>query len=318
MSELPASSATDRGPRALVRGAGDLASGVAFRLIRAGFSVVMTEIARPTVVRRAVAFAEAVWEGRVEVEGLPGILAQDAVDVHRILRSGAIPVIVDPEAAIRFDFRPDLLVDAIMAKRNLGTHTSDAPAVVALGPGFVAGRDAHAVVETMRGPTLGRVIIEGVALPDTGVPGERGGFAEERVLRSPCAGVFTGLREIGDRVERANPWGWWAGPRSRRAGRQAPWDPTFGNRRRSRLQTGRCRSVRRPGTLLPHLGQGLGGGRRSARGRVRPTGEPPLGISDPRPILGGCVRRREGCYSDAGRLVETGPRPGAPGAGLHA
>ncbi len=207
MSELPASSATDRGPRALVRGAGDLASGVAYRLMRAGFSVVMTEIARPTVVRRAVAFAEAVWEGRVEVEGLPGILARDAVDVHRILRSGAIPVIVDPEAVIRFDFRPDLLVDAIMAKRNLGTHTSDAPAVVALGPGFVAGRDAHAVVETMRGPTLGRVIVEGEALPDTGIPGERGGFGEERVLRSPCAGVFTGLKEIGDKVERGETVG---------------------------------------------------------------------------------------------------------------
>lgn len=202
MSELPASSTTERGPRALVRGAGDLASGVAFRLVRAGFSVVMTEIARPTVVRRAVAFAEAVWEGRVEVEGLPGMLAQDAVDVYRILRSGAIPVIVDPEAAVRFDFRPDLLVDAIMAKRNLGTRRSDAPAVVALGPGFIAGRDAHAVVETMRGPTLGRVITEGMALADTGVPGERGGFAEERVLRSPCTGVFAGLREIGDRVRK--------------------------------------------------------------------------------------------------------------------
>jgi xanthine dehydrogenase accessory factor len=207
LSEFPASSATDRGPRALVRGAGDLASGVAYRLVRAGFSVVMTEIARPTVVRRTVAFAEAVWEGRVEVEGLPGILAQEAVDVYRILRRGAIPVMVDPEAAIRFDFRPDLLVDAIMAKRNLGTHTSDAPAVVALGPGFVAGRDAHAVVETMRGPTLGRVITEGEALADTGVPGERGGFAEERVVRSPCAGVFTGLRQIGDRVTRGEPVG---------------------------------------------------------------------------------------------------------------
>ncbi len=207
MGEPTVSTATDRGPRALIKGAGDLASGVAFRLVRAGFSVMMTEIARPTVVRRAVAFAEAVYEGRVEVEGLPGILVRDPAEAHRVLRLGAIPVIVDPEAAVRFDFRPDLLVDAIMAKRNVGTRMSDAPAVVALGPGLVAGKDAHAVIETMRGPTLGRVVTEGEALPDTGIPGERGGYAEERILRSPCAGVFIGSREIGDRVRKGDAVG---------------------------------------------------------------------------------------------------------------
>jgi xanthine dehydrogenase accessory factor len=153
------------------------------------------------VVRRTVAFAEAVYDGRVEVEGLEGILAQGPDDVYRLLRTGAIPIVVDPEARIRFDLRPDLLVDAVMAKRNLGTRTSDAPAVVALGPGFVAGRDAHAVIETMRGHALGRVITEGEAFPNTGIPGERSGFAEERILRSPCAGVFVGLRQIGEWVQ---------------------------------------------------------------------------------------------------------------------
>ena len=189
-------------PLALVKGAGDLASGVAFRLSRAGFWVVMTEIPRPTVVRRTVAFAEAVYEGRAEVEGLEGVLAEGVDHVRRLLQSGAIPVVVDPDAGIRHELRPDLLVDAIVAKRNLGTRLGDAPAVVALGPGFLAGRDVHAVVETMRGHTLGRVILAGAALPDTGVPGERRGFAEERILRSPRAGVFTGLRQIGDRVDK--------------------------------------------------------------------------------------------------------------------
>jgi xanthine dehydrogenase accessory factor len=187
-------------PLVVVKGAGDLASGVAFHLVDAGFSVVMTEITQPTVVRRAVAFAEAVYEDRVEVEGLQGILALNRDDVYRILRTGAVAVLVDPEARCRFDLRPDLLVDAIMAKRNLGTSADYAPAVVALGPGFVAGVDAHAVIETMRGGTLGRVITHGEATPNTGLPSERSGFSEERVLRSPCAGTFAGFRKIGDRV----------------------------------------------------------------------------------------------------------------------
>ena len=117
-----------------------------------------------------------------------------------MLDAGKIAVIRDPSAAVRRLIDPLLVVDAIMAKRNLHTRITDAPAVVALGPGFVAGRDAHAVVETNRGHTLGRVITDGEALPDTGVPGTIGGFAEERLLRAPCAGVFAGVREIGDHV----------------------------------------------------------------------------------------------------------------------
>jgi len=185
---------------ALVKGAGDLATGVALRLFRSGFAVVMTEIASPTVVRRTVALAEAVYEGRTTVEGIEGVRAAGVGEVGRLLGQGAIPVLVDAQAAIRNEIGPVLVVDAIIAKRNLGTHITDAPAVVALGPGFIAGRDAHVVVETKRGHTLGRVITEGEALSDTGVPGEVGGYGEERVLRSSGAGVFRGAHEIGDHV----------------------------------------------------------------------------------------------------------------------
>jgi xanthine dehydrogenase accessory factor len=187
-------------PTALIKGAGDLATGVALRLLRSGFAVVMTEIEQPTVVRRSVAFAEAVYEGRAVVEGVEGLRAEGAGRIGELLARGAIPVIVDPLASVRDEIRPALLVDAIVAKRNLGTHIDDAPAVVALGPGFVAGRDVHAVIETKRGHTLGRVIYQGEAMPNTGVPGEVGGFAEERVLRAPGAGIFRGARGIGDRV----------------------------------------------------------------------------------------------------------------------
>ncbi len=189
-------------PLALIKGAGDLASGVALCLIRAGYSVAMTETARPTVVRRTVAFADAVYEGCARVEGVDGVLANDQESVAELLSRGLLPVIVDPDARILHQLNPDLLVDAIMAKRNLGTRVTDAPAVVALGPGFLAGRDAHAVIETMRGPTLGQVIMRGEALPNTGIPAERSGFGMERVLRSPREGVFVPLRQIGDRVQK--------------------------------------------------------------------------------------------------------------------
>jgi xanthine dehydrogenase accessory factor len=187
-------------PQALVRGAGDLATGVALRLFRSGFAVVMTEIARPTVVRRTVAFAEAVYEGCTVVEGVQGIKKDDPDQIETVMRQGAIAVVVDPEGATLREVSFSLLVDAIMAKRNLGTSIADAPVVVALGPGFLAGRDAHAVIETKRGHTLGRVITRGEALPDTGIPGEVGGHSEERLLRAPAAGVFRSTLHIGDRV----------------------------------------------------------------------------------------------------------------------
>lgn len=187
---------------ALVKGGGDLASGVALRLVRAGYSVVITETPRPTVVRRTVAFAEAVYEGRVQVAGIEAALAAHEQEIWELLSRDIVPVVVDPRADIRHRLCPDLLVDAIMAKQNLGTCITDAPAVVALGPGFFAGRDVHAVIETMRGPALGRVIMQGEALPDTGIPAERNGSGKERILRSPGDGLFVPLKQIGDQVGR--------------------------------------------------------------------------------------------------------------------
>lgn len=185
---------------AIVKGAGDLATGVAYRLVRAGSPVIMTELPQPTVVRRSVAFAQAVFDGCVVVEGISARLASGPDDALRIARGGEVAVLVDPGAACVADLRPDVVVDAIMAKRNTGTRRGDAPLVIALGPGFVAGRDAHAVIETNRGRRLGRVILEGEAEPDTGVPAVVDGHGADRVLRASGDGPFMGLRRIGDMV----------------------------------------------------------------------------------------------------------------------
>ena len=183
-----------------ILGAGDLASGVAHRLRRAGFSVVMTELAEPRALRRAVSFASAVTEGQVTVEGVVARRARSAGGARRILAQGAIPVMVDPEARLALSLRPEVLVDARMAKRNLGVTRGQAPIVIGLGPGFVAGADVHLVVETMRGHGLGRVIDAGPAAPNTGVPGEVLGYARERVLWSPADGVLQGRCRIGQPV----------------------------------------------------------------------------------------------------------------------
>ena len=185
--------------RVVIRGAGDLASGVALRLWRAGMDVVLLDVEKPTAIRRTVAFSEAIVHGEQTVEDVTARLA--AVEtVEETLAAGYIPVLVDPEGRSIPKLKPDALVDAILAKRNLGTEICDAPVVIGVGPGFTAGVDCHAVVETMRGHTLGRVIREGSAIPNTGIPGLIGGFAGERVLRAPAAGLFHPLRDIGDAV----------------------------------------------------------------------------------------------------------------------
>ncbi len=188
--------------RVLIKGAGDIASGIAFRLRQCGFAVVMTDLPRPTSIRRTVCFSEAIIDGTAQVEGVTAKLAKDADEALRMLSDGVIPVLADPEAACRDTLAPDVLVDAIIAKRNLGTYIFDAPTVIGVGPGFTAGVDCHAVVETMRGHTLGRVYYRGSAIPNTGVPGMIGGFALERILRAPCDGFFCGVKKIGDRVEK--------------------------------------------------------------------------------------------------------------------
>ncbi len=184
----------------LIKGAGDLGTGVAHRLHRAGMQVVVTELAQPTVIRRAVSLAEAVYEGEAAVEGLRARLVQDAREARRALAAGVAPVLVDPQANITAELHPHAVVDARMAKRNLGTRLDEAEVVVGLGPGFVAGRDVHAVIETARGHYLGRVLLAGEAAPDTGVPGAVGGESARRILRAPADGVFQAFRRIGDPV----------------------------------------------------------------------------------------------------------------------
>lgn len=187
----------------VIRGAGDIATGIALRLYRCGFRLVLCEVRQPTDIRRTVCFAEAVRLGRTTVEGVEARRA-DLEEVPELLEDGIIPVLVDPAAACVPALGPGAVVDAILAKRNLGTTRDMAPVVVGVGPGFTAGADCHAAVETMRGHTLGRVIHAGSALPNTGIPGLIGGFAGERVLRAPADGVFHQLLDIGAQVQQGD------------------------------------------------------------------------------------------------------------------
>jgi xanthine dehydrogenase accessory factor len=186
----------------IIKGAGDLASGIALRLRHAHFDIAMTEVPRPQAVRRTVCFSQAVYDGRAQVEDVTAVLARNEAEMRDCLAGGRIAVLVDPEASIVERAVPDVLVDAIMAKKNLRTAITDAPVVIGVGPGFTAGIDCHAVVETKRGHTLGRVITEGSALPNTGIPGDIGGFTLERLLRAGAGGVFEAKAAIGDRVKK--------------------------------------------------------------------------------------------------------------------
>jgi xanthine dehydrogenase accessory factor len=183
-----------------VKGGGDLGTGVVLRLRQQGYRVAVTELPQPLVVRRAVAMAAAVYEDRVTVEGVTARHVQDFAGIVAAWKDECVPVMVDPEARSVYELKPLVVVDAIMAKRNTGTRIHDAPIVVALGPGFDAGVDCHAVVETLRGPKLGEVYFAGQTAPDSGVPGEVGGEAARRVVRAPAAGTFIGFKSIGDRV----------------------------------------------------------------------------------------------------------------------
>ena len=187
--------------RVLIRGAGDLASGIALRLFHAKMEVIMTDLPRPTAIRRTVCFSQAILFGTMTVEDVTAVFAKTSEAAVSILKEKKIPVLADSEAACIAALRPDVVVDAILAKRNLGTKITDAPCVIGVGPGFTAGVDCHACVETMRGHTLGRVITEGSPIPNTNIPGLIGGFAGERVLRAPADGIFRQRLEIGDIVE---------------------------------------------------------------------------------------------------------------------
>ena len=185
----------------VIKGAGDLASGIAVRLHRSRFDIVMTDLPVPTAVRRTVAFSEAIRLGAAEVEDVKAKRAESIEEVRSCIAKGIIPVMPDPEAKIIQELRPEVVVDAIIAKRNTGTHIDDAPLVIGVGPGFTAGTDCHAVVETQRGHNLGRVIWKGSAAPNTGVPGNIGGQTINRLIKASADGIFHPERKIGDIVK---------------------------------------------------------------------------------------------------------------------
>lgn len=186
----------------LIKGAGDLATGIASRLYGAGHRILMTEIREPLTVRRTVALSRAVYDGRAQVEEMTGILAEDQSAAEKILDEGDIAVMVDPEAVCREWFSPDVIVDAIIAKRNTGTRITDAPFIIGVGPGFTAGVDCNCVVETKRGHTLGNIIWKGSAIPNTGVPGNVGGYTIERLIRASADGTILPKVQIGESVEK--------------------------------------------------------------------------------------------------------------------
>lgn len=189
----------------VIRGAGDIATGVALRLFRAGFRIVMLDTTQPTAIRRTVSFAQAIFDGQMQVEGIWARRVANAGEAKAILSRGEIAILVDPHAEHLGQLQPGYLVDAILAKRNMGTKKEMAPITIALGPGFTAGEDCDAVIETNRGHNLGRVILQGCAEQNTGIPGNIAGYSVERVIRAPVAGVFEALVNIGELVQKDAP-----------------------------------------------------------------------------------------------------------------
>lgn len=186
----------------IVRGGGDLATGTIYKLHQCGFPVLVLETDNPSAIRRNVAFSEAVYQGTQSVEGVSCTLAASMEEAEAMLKAGKLTMLVDPAGENIARFRPLAVVDAILAKRNLGTYRSMAPITVALGPGFTAGADVDAVVETKRGHNLGRVLYSGTVAPNTGIPGIIGGFGKERVIHSPAAGILRNTAKITDTVKR--------------------------------------------------------------------------------------------------------------------
>jgi xanthine dehydrogenase accessory factor len=251
--------------RVLIKGAGEQASATAHRLVRCGYRVVMTDLERPTAIRRTVCFCSAIYEGEIEIEGVRGAhTAPEEAAVGPDRLPGAIPVCVDPGSRLVGLWRPDVIVDARILKTNLDNRPGDAPLVIGLGPGLEAGRDVHFVVETMRGHHLGRIIARGFSANDTGEPGEIGGYTLERLLRAPRAGVFTSPRAIGDLLRAGDLVGSVAGAEIRAA---------------------------IPGVLRGLLRPGLDVAAGQKVGDVDPRGDPTLchGISDKARAISGSV-----------------------------
>lgn len=184
----------------IVRGGGDIATGTIYKLYQCGFDVLILETEHPSAIRRNVAFSEAVYEKIQTVENITCTLAEDVSQAIGLLEQKKLPVLVDPQGESIFVLKPFAVVDAILAKKNLGTNRQMAPITIALGPGFVAGADVDAVIETKRGHSLGRVIYQGKAIENTGIPGMIAGYAKERVIHSPAEGIFRNVKKITDTV----------------------------------------------------------------------------------------------------------------------
>lgn len=185
-----------------IKGAGELASAVAWRLYMANMrKIFMMECTRPLAVRRKVSFCEAVYDGTNEVENVKAVLCHDVDEIKRCWQNDTIAVAVDPTWQMLTQLPAKVMVDAVLAKKNIGTTMDDAQLVIGLGPGFIAGHDVGMVVETNRGHNLGRILTAGSAESNTGIPGNIGGYTKERVLRAPAEGRFRSNKEIGDLVE---------------------------------------------------------------------------------------------------------------------
>ncbi|MFH0768771.1 MAG: selenium-dependent molybdenum cofactor biosynthesis protein YqeB [Chloroflexota bacterium] len=193
----------------LIKGGGEVASGVAHRLAHAHFRVCMTETSQPLAVSRGTTFSEAVFDGVKTIEGVTAkLVSPSSEEINRVWQQGNIPLVIDPKASIKEQINPEVLVDATMAKRNPGIKLTDAPLVIGLGPGFQAGRDVHIVIETNHSNNLGKVILEGEAEEDTGTPVAIDGLTKERVVWAPHAGNFTTDKHIGDSVDSHETIGW--------------------------------------------------------------------------------------------------------------
>ena len=216
----------------ICRGAGDLATGIIHRLHRAGHRVIALETDYPAAIRRQVSFCEAVYDGSAVVEGVTARLVPALADaetdtetysgendtpaahivsekwdssaIEAVLEAGEVPLLIDPKGESIALLKPDVVVDAIIAKKNLGTTINMAPLVIGVGPGFMAGKDVHLVIESMRGHNLARIITDGMAQPNTGVPGNIAGFTSERVIHAPAAGYIHDVRKIGDIVQKGD------------------------------------------------------------------------------------------------------------------
>ena len=186
----------------IVRGGGDLATGTIYKLVKSGYQVLVLETEYPSAIRRNVAFSEAVYEKSWKVEDMNAKLVQNSEEAENVMNQGEVAVLVDPMCECLKTLKPFAVVDAILAKKNLGTHRQMAGITVALGPGFCAGKDVDAVIETQRGHQLGRVIFNGSAIPNTGIPGAVAGVTKERVIHAPAEGILRNVCHITDIVKK--------------------------------------------------------------------------------------------------------------------